>query len=398
MEKINIKTHWFLVLMLWFAGIAAAMQFAKFSAAFDYLRSHYQTNPFWMGLSLSIVGFVGLVFGITMGIFVPKMGPRKILFTSLSLGCVISLLQSFSPAFPVLFASRIVEGISHLGIVVTAPIIMIMISCEKHHSFVMGLWGTFFGVAFFATAWLFNTVLKSFPVSALFLLHAIIMCIILGILVFSIKKDDIPTISYDNKISLIDAHKKVYANWRTFSPGILFFFLTFMLTALFTFLPGLSNREATKNTLLVILPLLSILGTFIAGVLSQKMVSPAKLSVFAFIILIILICIMRFSFENNVLFVITSVILMLCAGSIQGSVFALIPQISLSKEEQANGNGAVAQLGNLGSTCGAPVFSYFLTFGKESVIIIVALFSLFGAITGLFIVHKIKTQTRKGEE
>jgi len=86
--------------------------------------------------------------------------------------------------------------------------------------------------------------------------------------------------------------------------------------------------------------------------------------------------------------------LILFSGVIQGSVFSLIPNISLTTEDQTKANGAVAQLGNLGSTLGPPVFSYFLTFGKDSLIIIVMAFSLLEAIYGLFIIKKMKKQDK----
>jgi predicted MFS family arabinose efflux permease len=81
---------------------------------------------------------------------------------------IVSLVQAQPPVFPILFLSRIVEGISHLGIVVTAPIIMILISSEKHHSIVMGLWSTFFGIAFSVTAWIGNPILQLYSSSILF--------------------------------------------------------------------------------------------------------------------------------------------------------------------------------------------------------------------------------------
>jgi predicted MFS family arabinose efflux permease len=387
MEK--VKTNWFLVLVLWFAGIAAAMQFAKFSVAFDFLGNQYNVTPFWIGLSLSIVGFIGLIFGVTISIYISRIGQNKILLVSLLLGAIVSVVQALQPVFPLLFLSRIVEGISHLGIVVTAPIIMIIISSEKHHSIVMGLWSTFFGIAFSVTAWIGNPILELYSGSILFLIHAIIMIIILTILFFSIKQINIPFNDH-NKISFIDAHKKVYSNWRTFSPGILFFFHTFMYIALFTFLPGLSGNENTRSLLLVFLPLISIAGTIIAGIASQYFISPSKLSIFAYISLLALIFAVRLSFNNNVLFVITSMILILFSGIIQGSVFSLIPKISLTTEEQTNANGSVAQLGNLGSTLGSPVFSYFLVFGRDSIIIMVMILGLLGAITGIYITNKEK--------
>jgi predicted MFS family arabinose efflux permease len=384
----KVRTNWFMVIVLWLAGIAAAMQFAKFSFAFDFLKNQYNVSPFWIGLSLSIVGFIGLVFGITISIYISKIGQNKILLVSLLLGIIISLIQAFNPIFPIVFISRIMEGISHLGIVVTAPIIMVLFSSEKHHSIVMGLWSSFFGIAFFLTAWIGQPIMELYSISGLFFIHSILLFVVFIVLFFSIKKINIPH-NGNNKISFLTAHKKVYSNWRTFSPGILFFFHTFMYIALFTFLPGLTGDEKTRSLLLIVLPLISIVGAMVAGIVSQYILSPSKLSVLAYISLIILIFVIKISFNNNMMFIIASMILIFFSGIIQGSVFSLIPNISLSTEEQTNANGTVAQLGNLGSTLGPPVFSFFLVYGKNSIIIIVMLLSILGTISGIIITQKI---------
>jgi len=384
----KVKTNWFIVIVLWLAGIAAAMQFAKFSFAFDFLKDQYNVSSFWIGLSLSVVGLIGLIFGITVSIYSSKITQNKLLLISLLFGVLISFIQALNPIFPILFISRVLEGISHLGIVVSAPIIMILLSSEKHHSIVMGLWSSFFGSAFSVTAWAGRPIMELYQVSGLFLVHAIFLFAIFITLFFSIRKLDVPH-NKNNKISFFTAHIKVYSNWRAVSPGVLFFFHTFLYIALFTFLPRLTEDENTKNLLLVVLPLISIVGTMIAGITSQYFVSPSKLSAFAYMSLFALIFVVKLSFNNNALFVTASMVLILFSGIIQGSVFSLIPNISLTTEDQTNANGTVAQLGNLGSTLGSPIFSYFLTFGRDSIIIIVLLFSLLGAISGILITRKM---------
>jgi len=388
----KVKTNWFIIIILWFAGIAAAMQFAKFSFAFDFLKEQYNVNPFWIGLSLSIVGLIGLIFGVTVSIYSSKITQNKILLISLLLGVLISFIQALNPVFPIIFISRVLEGISHLGIVVSAPIIMILLSSEKHQSIVMGLWSSFFGIAFSVTAWAGKPIIELFTISGLFLIHGILLFVIFLILLFLIRKLDIPH-GENNKISFLTAHLKVYSNWRAVSPGVLFFFHTFMYIALFTFLPRLSENESTKNSLLIVLPLMSIIGTMIAGIISQYFISPAKLSVVAYISLFVLIFVIKLSFNNNPLFAVASMVLILFSGVIQGTVFSLIPNISLTTEDQTNANGAVAQFGNLGSTLGSPIFSYFLTLGRDSIPIIVMIFSLLGAITGIFITGKMKNSS-----
>jgi nitrate/nitrite transporter NarK len=168
-----------------------------------------------------------------------------------------------------------------------------------------------------------------------------------------------------------------------------------MYIALFTFLPGLTGDEKTKNPLLIALPLISIAGTMAAGIISQYFLPPSKLIVLAFISLIVLMFVIKLSFNNNFSFIIASMVLLLFSGIIQGSVFALIPNISLSTEEQTNANGAVTQLGNLGSTLGPAVFSYFLTYGRDSVIVIVILLGIFGAASGIAIAKKLSADNAR---
>jgi uncharacterized membrane protein len=83
-------------------------------------------------------------------------------------------------------------------------------------------------------------------------------------------------------------------------------------------------------------------------------------------------------------------ILLFFSGVIQGSVFSLIPSLSTSTEDQTNENGAVAQLGNLGSIMGAPIVSHFLVYGENSRIVIVASLGVLGARSAGIITGKIK--------
>jgi predicted MFS family arabinose efflux permease len=67
------------------------------------------------------------------------------------------------------------EGISHLGIVVTAPVVMLILSSEKNHSIVMGLWSSFFGIAFSVTAWAGKPIMELYSVSGPFFVHAMLL-------------------------------------------------------------------------------------------------------------------------------------------------------------------------------------------------------------------------------
>ncbi|OYU41690.1 MAG: MFS transporter, partial [Burkholderiales bacterium PBB4] len=145
-------THWPRVLILWLCGIFAAMQFAKISFAFLALQQVFATTPAIMGLVLSTVGMVGLVFGVTMGVFAPAIAYRRLLLGGLALGAVVSAVQSLMPSLPLFWATRVLEGASHLAVVVAAPTLIAASSGPRHRSIAMGLWSTFVGVAFALTS------------------------------------------------------------------------------------------------------------------------------------------------------------------------------------------------------------------------------------------------------
>ena len=54
----------------------AGTQFAKVAVAFQALQASYGVGAERIGLALSIVGTVGLVFGVTVGLFSPRIGYR----------------------------------------------------------------------------------------------------------------------------------------------------------------------------------------------------------------------------------------------------------------------------------------------------------------------------------
>ena len=75
------------VLMLWLAGLGAAVQFGKLSFSLDLIAARYPlAGPVALGLVLSVVGLVGLVFGTTAGLLVARIGPRRAITAALALG------------------------------------------------------------------------------------------------------------------------------------------------------------------------------------------------------------------------------------------------------------------------------------------------------------------------
>ncbi|MFT2111722.1 MFS transporter [Marinomonas sp. 2405UD68-3] len=354
------KTQWVSVIVLWLIGIFAAMQFAKFSISYEVLIQNYKVSSASIGTLLSIVGMVGLVFGVVAGVLSGKLGYRRVLISALIIGCGLSLFQSTLPAYNWMLASRVLEGISHLGLVVVAPTLMLRFSAPNHHSLVMGVWGTFFGVAFAVSGWLGSMILNLSGLSGLSLSHAAISIPLL-VYVWFFTSEDRAEVTPSKVIVLSDLIKstlQVYLNPRTCLPGVIFFFHTSMFIAFLTFVPRLTDDDEVRNALLILLPVVSILGTFLAGFLSQYLLRPPSLVFFAYLgVLLTTYSTIQLQGSSEY-FVLSAVLLLLISGIVQGASFTLIPFLSENEYQQAMGNGAIAQLGNLGATVGVPIFAF----------------------------------------
>src|SRR5271170_575644 len=95
------RTNWLSIFVLMLSGIGAAMQFAKFSVAFDALTTLYSASPTLVGLALSIVGAVGLIFGVVAGVLTGHIGYRRVLIAALIVGALSSAVQALLPPMPV---------------------------------------------------------------------------------------------------------------------------------------------------------------------------------------------------------------------------------------------------------------------------------------------------------
>lgn len=370
-------THWPRITTLWLCGVLAAMQFSKVSFAFQALQAAYGATPAAMGWILSSVGMVGLVFGVTVGLVAPAIGYRRLLLAGMGLGAVLALLQSLAPPLPLLWLTRLLEGVSQLAVVVAAPTLVMQHSAPQHRSIAMGLWSTFVGVAFALTAAGGGWVLARFQLNGLLLLHAVGMAA-MGLAVLAMVPADGPRAQpWPALTSLPQLHARIYGQWATALPGGCFFFYTASAIALLTFLP--QHAGADRAWLAVALPLVGIAGTFSAGWLAQSLVPPAWLvrgafSGVALVGLVLGVCLrMGWPMASAAL------LLTYLVGLAGGASFALIPYLSQVPSEQARATGAVAQLGNLGSTLGPPVFAYaMVALGSLGLVLPVLGFALLG--------------------
>ena len=343
-----------LVLLLWAAGLGAAAQFGKISILYETLRSSYGGNgEVALGLVVSIVGMVGLIFGTTAGLLVARIGPRRAIVAALAAGAAMSALQSLLPAYPLMLASRIIEGTSHLAIVVVGPTMIATLAPEARRPLAMTLWSSFFGVTYAILALIGP---YTGPTS-LFLGHAAYMVALAVVLALTLPPD--PRGQALPMGNLIAQHARIYASPRLAAPAMGFCCYTFLYVAVLTLLPP--ETPLTHRALIAAgMPLVSIAVSLTLGVWLLGHMSAVRLVQAGYAVAIPGFLLLWLSWGQGAGMVAGGFLLSAALGIVQGASFAAIPELNASAEDRARAAGAVAQLGNLGTTTGTPVLAALL--------------------------------------
>jgi len=367
------------VIVLWAAGLGAAVQFSKLSLFLPELELLYPNAGITLGLLVSIISLNGALFGLIAGALAARVGLRQLLIFGLVLGATVSLVQSYQLSLQVFLLSRVLEGMSHLAIVVSAPTLIALNSSDRYRSVAMTLWGTFFGVAFAMTGWFGLTLVESRGLSTLFLVHGSIMGSLVLIVVYAIPDNLLATPSTENDrhfllpTNFIASHKRAWTSPFIAAPAAGWLFYTITFVALLTILPGMMEPEDRAFTVAA-LPLASILSSLTIGILLLRYMTAISVLVIGFSAAI-LCAVSLFWFPSEPRLYIA---LFSAFGLVQGASFASIPQLNEKGTDQALANGALAQAGNLGNLCGTPILlGIFLVGGVSAMITVVVMCYVF---------------------
>lgn len=384
--------HAFLVVItLWGAGLGAAAQFGKFSILLSHIALHYPgTGQVALGFIVSIVGFVGLVFGTTAGLLVQRLGYRRVLVWALGAGAVLSALEASFPPLPVLLALRAVEGFSHLAIVVAAPVMIAQTASLRHQGLAMTLWSSFFAVSFALTAALGLPLVQAWGDGALFLAHATYMAVFAGLIRICLPQDSPDPTAFPRVGSLLAQHGSIYRSPRLSAPAMGFFCYTLTYVALLTLLPPMIGG-AHQTLIATAMPLVSIAVSLSLGVWMLRWVPAVRMVQAGFAASALSALWLWAVWGQDWPMVAAALSLAGMLGIVQGASFASIAQLNATANARAHAAGAIAQLGNLGTTSGTPLLAALIA-GQG--VPGMALFILIPSLLGIAL-HQIQAQRRR---
>ncbi|KHA52095.1 MFS transporter [Sulfitobacter geojensis] len=347
------RSSWPLILLLWGAGLGAAAQYGKISVIFDLLPQIYPDAGPALGWVVSLVGCVGILFGVVAGVVVARIRYRRAMLTALWIGAAVSLFQASLPPLPWMLLSRVVEGASHLAIVVAAPTLIAQLCAPQDRGLALTLWGTFFGVAFAVLAFAGHPLAHHWGVPALFVVHAVYMAIFAILL--RIRLRALPDEGPQPVLSLsqiLRDHVTIYRSPFIAAPAAGWLFYTFSFVSVLTLLPPFLD-PAIRALVMTAMPLTSIAISMTVGVALLRVVPAVRVVELGFA-LSALCMIWLWAMPALPL---ACIALAAGLGLVQGASFAAVPQLNSTAATQARANGAMAQMGNIGNTLGTPVIA-----------------------------------------
>lgn len=344
-------TRWPLVIAIWAAGLGVAAQYGKISVIFARMEELYPDAGASISFAVSLVGLVGIAFGLVAGMFVASFGYRRSMVWALWIGAALSALQALHLPFPVFLASRLLEGVSHLGVVVAAPTLIAGLSANRDRGLAMTLWSTFFGVAFTLLAWLGLPLVHRFGLLSLFAAHAVVMGGLALWLGYALRDVPVPVRRALPRLADLPAlHLPVYASPWKIAPAAGWLFYTCCFVAVLAVIPPYIAAEH-RSFVLGAMPLASIASSMTLGVFLLRHIAGVHLAQLGF-----LCCAGAVAW----LWVqpgapLACITLAASMGLVQGGSFAAVPQLNTSDAARSEASGVQAQAGNLGNTIGTPL-------------------------------------------
>ena len=333
------RTPWGLVAALYAAGLLAAGQFAKVSLTLGPLAEIYPGAP--VAFVVSGVAVMGILFGVVAGGITASIGPRRAILVALAVSAIAGVAQGALPAFPLLMALRVVEGAGHLLLVVAVPTLMAAVAAERDRATVMGLWATFFGVGFTLAA----LVIGETP-GLVFATHGGLAAG-LGLLLWVMLPRAVT--SERRALPRLSDHLAIYTTPRLFAPGLGHGIYALLFLAMVTYLPAALGA----GWLSPVLPIAGLSGSLLTGVLARR-VPPSRLVWGGFLLLGALFLLTGFA---GPLAPFVAILAMALSGVVAGAGFAAVPWLNTTNADRALANGALAQLGNVGTFAGTPLLA-----------------------------------------
>jgi len=349
--------RWISILLLWSAGICAAFQFAKVGVVLQPLAQSLALSGEAAAALMGAAGLAGVVMGVAGAGLIGTLGAGRVLLGSLAFAAALSLAQTLMPDYALFYVLRLIEGITNLFIVIAAPSLIVQQAPPRHLAVALGLWSTFYGVAFALAAALVLLYPEGLAVQGLFLTHAVACTgLVFGLGRRLSARSGTRTDWRAVRAAFTPAaHALAYSRLRIVLPGAIFLFHAAASVGVVVFLPPSAPTAPTAKALAVAMPVATFCGTLLSGFVARGLrLAPGHLLVAGLILASMLALGIAGSGGS---FAVVAGLLALTLGAIQGWLFILVPWLARDSGEETLAFGVIVQTGGLANTIAPPLLA-----------------------------------------
>lgn len=357
------RTRWGAVAVLIAAGIVGALQVGKATIAVPLLQDDLGISLVFASWILGAYGMLGALLGLPAGAAASLFSPKKTVIAGLAIAGLASLAGERAPNGVFLLATRVVEGVGFLAIVLSAPRLLRVVAAPDDVPFTLALWGAYMPTGSAVMMLAGPAMAAHGGWQALWHYNGIV-ALVYAAMLFGIK---LPEPASEKAPA---SHLSETARTLVSSPGLLllgamFGIYTFQYAALAGLLPtlliergGLSIGAAGLVSAAAVVA--NVIGNLSAGILVRRGV-PFWLVAAVAITFVSIATAGVFAAGAPVLLVATLAAASLgVSGLIPASIFSITPRFAPSPALMALGLGLLIQTSNVGNLLGAATLAAFV--------------------------------------
>ncbi|MBL8344312.1 MAG: MFS transporter [Rubrivivax sp.] len=157
--QVTPPPSWLPIVGCYLAGVLAAAQLGKMSALAPLIAADLQLSLTTVAVAISLIEVGGAMLGVVAGALASRLGLAGSLLGSLGCLSLAAVGSALAHSGTALLAWRLLEAAAYLGVVVTAPVLIVRAASSAGTGTrvgpAMALWSTFVpvGIAFGAWGW-----------------------------------------------------------------------------------------------------------------------------------------------------------------------------------------------------------------------------------------------------
>jgi len=348
MERTWARIGW------WYAlGVLAAAQLGKMSALAPLITIELALGLTLAGVLISLLEIGGATLGFAAGLFVDRLGVRRVLLTGIGCFVVAGLGQSLASSVAALFGLRLLESLAYLCVVVTAPLLIFRTAPPGKQGVALALWSSFVPVGFALGAITSGWIAESASWRAATLAWAL-----LAALMWLVSS----RMAFAHSAARGAQRRLSVPRWPIWALTLAFGCYASFAVGLIALLPTFLVEQAAASPRLAglvsgLAAFISVLGVMIAAWLRHRGGDRMGWIVVAIVVPAALLFAVFADGASVWRVALLMLVLNTVSGIYSGLAFALLPALARSDDEMAVANGLTLQLGATGSLLGPPMFA-----------------------------------------